>query len=130
MLTDSPKWGIIQKEELPEIGMHSTECRAVDTLAAIRLAAPPRATKGDDAPKIQEGRSVVIDETTDENLLSLVCDGSSEALTILFRRYARVVRGIAYRVLRDPSEADDLLQDIFGHFSPPISHFPPLLQPA
>jgi RNA polymerase sigma-70 factor (ECF subfamily) len=31
----------------------------------------------------------------------------------LFRRYARVVRGVAYRVLRDASEADDLLQDIF-----------------
>ena len=31
----------------------------------------------------------------------------------LFRRYARIVRGVAYRVLRDASEADDLLQDIF-----------------
>ena len=32
---------------------------------------------------------------------------------LLFRRYARIVRGVAYRVLRDASEADDLLQDIF-----------------
>ena len=31
----------------------------------------------------------------------------------MFRRYARIVRGVAYRVLRDTSEADDLLQDIF-----------------
>jgi RNA polymerase sigma-70 factor (ECF subfamily) len=31
----------------------------------------------------------------------------------LFRRYARFVRGIALRVLRDPAEAEDLLQDIF-----------------
>ncbi|MCU1302689.1 MAG: polymerase, sigma-24 subunit, subfamily [Candidatus Sulfotelmatobacter sp.] len=34
-------------------------------------------------------------------------------MAILFRRYARVVRGVAYRVLRDASEADDLLQDVF-----------------
>jgi RNA polymerase sigma-70 factor (ECF subfamily) len=52
-------------------------------------------------------------ELSDERLFSLVCEGDGEALTLLFRRYARVVRGIAYRVLRDTSEADDLLQDIF-----------------
>jgi RNA polymerase sigma-70 factor (ECF subfamily) len=42
-----------------------------------------------------------------------VCEGSREVLALLFRRHARVVRGVAYRVLRDSSEADDLLQDIF-----------------
>jgi RNA polymerase sigma-70 factor (ECF subfamily) len=42
-----------------------------------------------------------------------ICHGSTEALSLLFRRYARIVRGVAYRVLRDTSEADDLLQDIF-----------------
>jgi RNA polymerase sigma-70 factor, ECF subfamily len=49
----------------------------------------------------------------DETLMALIREGDSEALAILFRRYARVVRGVAYRVLRDSSEADDLLQDIF-----------------
>ena len=36
-----------------------------------------------------------------------------EALAILFRRYARAVRAVAYRAVRDASEADDLVQDIF-----------------
>ena len=45
--------------------------------------------------------------------MALVCEGDKEALASLFRRHARVVRGVAYRVLRDTSEADDLLQDIF-----------------
>jgi RNA polymerase sigma-70 factor (ECF subfamily) len=49
----------------------------------------------------------------DDALLSLISEGSDEALTVLFRRYARLVRVVAYRVLRDTSEADDLLQDIF-----------------
>jgi RNA polymerase sigma-70 factor, ECF subfamily len=52
-------------------------------------------------------------ETSDEALMSCICDGNQEALACLFRRYACIVRGIAYRVLRDASEADDLLQDIF-----------------
>jgi len=52
-------------------------------------------------------------EASDEALISCICDGNQEALACLFRRYACLVRGIAYRVLRDASEADDLLQDIF-----------------
>jgi RNA polymerase sigma-70 factor (ECF subfamily) len=50
---------------------------------------------------------------SDEALMSLICEGNKDALASLFRRYARIVRGVAYRVLRDTSEADDLLQDIF-----------------
>jgi RNA polymerase sigma-70 factor, ECF subfamily len=50
---------------------------------------------------------------SDEALMALICEGDKEALASLFRRYARIVRGVAYRVLRDTSEADDLLQDIF-----------------
>jgi len=45
--------------------------------------------------------------------LAGICGGNRDALGLLFRRYARMVRGVAYRVLRDASEADDLLQDIF-----------------
>jgi RNA polymerase sigma-70 factor (ECF subfamily) len=50
---------------------------------------------------------------SDEALMAEICLGSREALAQLFRRYAVIVRGIAYRVLRDGCEADDLLQDIF-----------------
>src|SRR5690349_25036720 len=50
---------------------------------------------------------------SDEALIAEVCLGSREALAILFRRYARVVRGVALRVLKDRAEADDLVQDVF-----------------
>jgi RNA polymerase sigma-70 factor, ECF subfamily len=50
---------------------------------------------------------------SDESLLSRICEGNREALAILFRRYARLVRTVAMRILRDDSEADDLLQDVF-----------------
>jgi RNA polymerase sigma-70 factor, ECF subfamily len=45
--------------------------------------------------------------------MSQVCGGSSEALSLLFHRYARLVHTISNRILRDSAEADDLLQDIF-----------------
>jgi RNA polymerase sigma-70 factor, ECF subfamily len=52
-------------------------------------------------------------EVRDEALMAQICNGSREALAVLFRRHARVVRAVSYRVLRDASEADDLLQDVF-----------------
>jgi hypothetical protein len=48
--------------------------------------------------------------STDEELVFQISFGSREALAVLFRRYGRLVRGVAYRVLKDASEADDLLQ--------------------
>jgi len=52
-------------------------------------------------------------QVSDETLLKEICLGSKEALAVLFRRNARLVRGVALRVLRDPPEADDLVQDVF-----------------
>ncbi len=50
---------------------------------------------------------------SDETLMEAICAGDKDALAQLFRRYARVVRAVAYRILRDTAEADDLLQDVF-----------------
>lgn len=50
---------------------------------------------------------------SDEALMASICDGDKTALGLLYRRYARPVRGVVYRVLRDTSEADDMVQEIF-----------------
>ena len=50
---------------------------------------------------------------TDEQLISRVDVGDKEALSFLFRRYACRVRNIGERILRDKSEADDLVQEVF-----------------
>jgi RNA polymerase sigma-70 factor (ECF subfamily) len=52
-------------------------------------------------------------EASDEALLERVGHHEREALAILFRRYARLVRSVAFRILRNESEADDLLQEVF-----------------
>lgn len=57
--------------------------------------------------------SIPIPEITDELLLKQVSEGDKEALGLLFRRYARNVRNVAYRILRNEAEADDLVQDVF-----------------
>ena len=50
---------------------------------------------------------------SDEELLRAVGGGSKEALGLLFRRHGRVVFNVAWRILRDESEADDLRQEVF-----------------
>jgi RNA polymerase sigma-70 factor (ECF subfamily) len=52
-------------------------------------------------------------ELQDEVLLRRIAKGDQEALGCLFQRYARVVRSVAARILRDAAEAEDLVQDLF-----------------
>jgi RNA polymerase sigma-70 factor (ECF subfamily) len=80
----------------------------MDALATIRSPALP----GTREESKQKGTTQPV-EISDEVLMVQLGEGGREALAVLFRRYARAVRSIAYRALRDASEADDLVQDIF-----------------
>lgn len=80
--------------------------------AAFRLPSAPM-SKESLKPATPSDDQMFVSPETDEALMTRVCAGDKEGLAELFHRYARVVRGVAYKVLRDSSEADDLLQDIF-----------------
>jgi RNA polymerase sigma-70 factor (ECF subfamily) len=45
--------------------------------------------------------------------MARVSNGDNDALGVLFRRYAPIVRGVARKVLQHSSEADDMVQDVF-----------------
>jgi RNA polymerase sigma-70 factor, ECF subfamily len=57
--------------------------------------------------------SIVVLDTSDEDLLLQVGSGNKEALSILFQRHGRAVHNVARRILKDDSEAEDLLQELF-----------------
>jgi RNA polymerase sigma-70 factor (ECF subfamily) len=50
---------------------------------------------------------------SDEDLMERLRVHDSHALDALFRRYARLVMGIAFRALRDRGEAEDTVQETF-----------------
>jgi RNA polymerase sigma-70 factor, ECF subfamily len=52
-------------------------------------------------------------QPSDEDLMEGLRAQDSQALDALFRRYARLVMGIAFRTLRDHGEAEDSVQDTF-----------------
>jgi RNA polymerase sigma-70 factor (ECF subfamily) len=53
------------------------------------------------------------EESSDESLITRIGADDHEALAILFRRYARLVWSIAEKILRDPAEAEDIVQELF-----------------
>jgi len=52
-------------------------------------------------------------EFSDETLLTKIRGGDRDALGLVFRRYARLVRCVGRKILRDDGEADDLVQEVF-----------------
>jgi RNA polymerase sigma-70 factor (ECF subfamily) len=54
------------------------------------------------------------DRATDGELLQRIADGDSAAFDSLYRRFARPILGLALRLLRDRSRADDAVQETFA----------------
>lgn len=52
-------------------------------------------------------------QRNDAALLILVEEGDEYAMALLFDRYSRIVYSVALRVLRDPTSAEDVLQEVF-----------------
>jgi RNA polymerase sigma-70 factor, ECF subfamily len=62
-------------------------------------------------------KTAVLPDRPDEVLVTEVAQGNREALSILFRRYARLVHTVSARILRDSVEADDLVQEVFMYLA-------------
>ena len=77
-----------------------------------RFASLPLTSKAANAPLISE-IPPLSPEFSDESLLTNISAGNRDALALLFRRYAHLVRNVGQRVLRDKTEADDLVQEVF-----------------
>jgi RNA polymerase sigma-70 factor (ECF subfamily) len=59
------------------------------------------------------GNTAFVSTRDDAALLQMVQGGDEHAMASLFDRYSKVVYSVALRVLRDPSAAEDVLQEIF-----------------
>jgi RNA polymerase sigma-70 factor, ECF subfamily len=118
--SDSRKrWGVALPNE--------TAC-----LSYMRLSGPDdhdasRLTvRGDEIQELETApasRSQAGLQTGDRELLVRVQGGDSEAFDLLVRRYLPRARVVARRVMRDPDDADDLVQDAFLRALEKISTF-------
>src|SRR5260221_5342145 len=82
----------------------------MDSSTTIRF--PPLGVLKTDAQPTNSTIPSTSGELSDECLMVRVGEKGGEALHLLFRRYSRLVRGVAPRILRHASYADDVQQDI------------------
>jgi RNA polymerase sigma-70 factor, ECF subfamily len=61
----------------------------------------------------------------DEELMDLIKRGNHDAFAHLFDRYYRLVLSITSKILRDSSEAEDLMQDVFFEIYRKAEQFDP-----
>jgi RNA polymerase sigma-70 factor (ECF subfamily) len=64
-----------------------------------------------------------IARAADEDLIELLRAGSDEALTVLFDRYHRLVFHVALRIVRDPGEAEEVVQTVFLSIFRAVANF-------
>lgn len=50
---------------------------------------------------------------TDEELTQQIVAGHQDAMAVLFDRYCRLIFDVAFRIVRDPAEAEDVVQTVF-----------------
>ena len=62
---------------------------------------------------------------SDEDVIEQLRRGHPDALPILFDRFYRLVLRIATRILRDPGEAEDVMQDVFFELFNKAAQFDP-----
>lgn len=68
---------------------------------------------------------VRMSELSDEGVMEQLRDGHVDALPVLFDRFYRLVLKIALRILRDPGEAEDLMQEVFFEIFNKAAQFDP-----
>ena len=62
---------------------------------------------------------------SDEQLIQRVAARCPEALTVLFDRYHRLVFDVALRIVRDPGEAEEVVQTVFLDIYRAVAKFDP-----
>ncbi len=62
---------------------------------------------------------------SDEDVMERLRKGDPEALPVLFDRFYRLVLRIASRILRDPGEAEDVMQEVFLEIFNRVAQFDP-----
>lgn len=80
-----------------------------------------------DVPRSHERSNIELSRglLNDEEVMQCVQSGDKEALGILFDRYSRLVFSVSARILRNSSEAEELVQDVFLYLYRKSANFDP-----
>jgi len=66
-----------------------------------------------------------LERLSDDQLMARLQAGCHDALAVLFDRYHRLIFSIALKILRDPGEAEDVMQNVFLDIFRAMAQFDP-----
>jgi RNA polymerase sigma-70 factor (ECF subfamily) len=67
-----------------------------------------------------------LNSLSDEDLLVRLIAGDSDSLAVLFDRYHRLIYSVAFRIVRDAGDAEDVVQTVFLNIFQAAATFDPL----
>ncbi len=79
-------------------------------------------------PKARSGQPLSVAQLqrlSDEQLMSCLQAGQTDALAVLFDRYQKLVLSIALKIVRDPGEAENVTQTVFLDVYRAVAQFDP-----
>jgi len=68
----------------------------------------------------------LLNKLSDEELAAELMAGRHDALTVLFDRYHKLVFSVAFRMVHDPAEAEEVVQIVFLEIFRALANFDPL----
>jgi RNA polymerase sigma-70 factor, ECF subfamily len=99
---------------------HAVSPTPVDSDAPQTSVSGKPFTLGTQAPSVADLKLL-----SDADLMSYLQAGCNDALAILFDRYFRLVLSIALKIVRDPGEAEDVMQIVFLEIFRSVAQFDP-----
>jgi RNA polymerase sigma-70 factor (ECF subfamily) len=94
-------------------GMSSSPARYFPGILLRRKGAPAQDCGSADSLAVDGRAGEVVEDISDEILVARLQAEDVEALGLLYRRYARLVYSVCFRILRDSTEAEDLVHEVF-----------------
>jgi RNA polymerase sigma-70 factor (ECF subfamily) len=94
-------------------------------LQGHRLSFPDVRSRSGSSLACVSPAAIQVESPSDEEIMIRLSTGDSSALRLLFDRYSRLVLGIAFRVLRDHAEAEEVVQEVFFHIFQKAKLFDP-----
>jgi RNA polymerase sigma-70 factor (ECF subfamily) len=87
----------------------------MSSFPAARFPVIPLGKDRAESDPLHEETLARTEEPSDETLIARMCTDDKEALGLLFRRYGRLIHSIGKKILHDPAEAEDFVQELFLH---------------
>ena len=66
-----------------------------------------------------------LERLSDDQLMASLKAGCNDALAVLFDRYHRLIFSVAQKIVRDPGEAEDVMQNVFLDIFRAMAQFDP-----